>query len=109
MGEPRTATMSRRIYYRTDDDAEAFAQVMLIRLDGAEKVAVYCPPAIADGPWIEGFGKMEPALDLAALLATQNDQAAVLITYDINEWWLDGLTLVGDSDQRELHKELTPI
>lgn len=97
--------MSRRMYYRVNEGSEAFAQAMLIRLDGPEAVAVYCPPAVANGPWVEGFKTMEQAMDLAALLAKQNNQAAVLITNDINEWWLDCLTLIGDADQHQLDED----
>lgn len=91
--------MSRRIYYRVDENIEAFAQVLLIPLDGPEEVAVYCPPGIANGPWIEGFATMAQAMDLAALLSKQINQPAVLITYDTSEWWLDGLTEIGDADE----------
>lgn len=91
--------MSRRIYYRVDQNVEPFAQVMLIRLDGPEEVAVYCPPGIANGPWIEGFPTMAQAMDLAALLSKQGNQPAVVITYDTGEWWLDGLTEIGDADK----------
>ena len=97
--------MSRRIYYRVDEDLDAFAQVMLIRLDGPDEVAVYCPPGIANGPWIEGFETMAQAMNLTALLSKQNSQPVVVITYDTNEWWLDGLTRIGNSAFRELHED----
>lgn len=98
--------MTRRIYYRVNEGVEAFAQVMLIQLDGAGGIAVYCPPSIETGPWIEGFETMEQAMDLASLLSKQNNQPAVVITYDRLEWWLDGLTEIGDADDlvRELDR-----
>ena len=90
----------KRIYYAIEPGRSALPRVLLIQPDGKGDVSVYCPPGIAEGPWIEPFPTFDQALDLAALLANQINQPTVLITHDKVDWWTDGIALVGNSDAR---------
>lgn len=96
--------MARRMYYSVNPGARPLERVLMIEGDG-EQTSVYCPPGLANGPWIEEFNSGDSAVDLAALLAKQRAQAAVLITRDKVAWWLDGLTMVGDSDVRDRQED----
>lgn len=91
--------MSRRIYLQVQSGKEAFGRVLLIEDGDKSEVFVYCPPAIANGPWIDVFDNMETALDLASLLARHMKQPTVLMTRDKVRWWLDGLTEIGEADE----------
>ena len=86
-----------RTYYRVDDPTAVLQRVLIVEDEGL--VTVYCPPVIAGGPWLDPFNDMDLALDLAALLAKQSNQATVLITRDKVDWWLNGLSLIGDADE----------
>lgn len=96
--------MAKRTYYRTDDLDSAFRRVLLIERN-ATSIDVYCPPGVANGPWTEPCSTMEAAMDLAALITAQIGHPVVLMTRDKVEWWLEGLSLIGDSDQKRLEEE----
>jgi hypothetical protein len=89
-------TMNKRIYYV--NDGSAFQKVLMIGSLDAPEVSVYCPPAIEHGPWLEPFASLDSALELSSSLIKQMGQAAVIITYDNAEWWLQGLTIIRDAD-----------
>lgn len=93
--------MPRRMYYRVDDPAATFGRVLIV--ERSDSASVYCPPGLAGGPWIDQCASLELAEDLASLLAKQGDQTAVLLTRDKVEWWLEGLSLIGDAD--DVHRE----
>jgi len=90
--------MTRRLFYRIDEPDAILRRAMII--EAGPSASVYCPPEIAQGPWIEEMTSFDAAFDLASLLARQLGQAAVLLTRDKVEWWLNGLSLIGDSDER---------
>jgi hypothetical protein len=92
-------SMSKRIYYSEDHGHKAFDQVLLVRPKGVGTVYVYCPPTVGHGPWCEPFDSFDSAIELAALLAKQAGQPVVLLTQDAVEWWLNGLTVIGDADE----------
>lgn len=92
--------MTRRIFYSIDPGSHPFDRVLIVESD-SPSMWVYCPPGLANGPWLEEFTYREAAMDLAALLVRQSEQAAVLMTRDKDTWWLNGLTMIGDSDVRD--------
>lgn len=91
-------SMSRRVFYRIENPDEVLRRATII--EAGPTSSVYCPPDIASGPWLEEMRSFDAALDLAALLAREIGQEAVLVTRDTTEWWLNGLALIGDADER---------
>jgi hypothetical protein len=90
------------MYYRIEEEAATFGRVLIVERNGS--ATVYCPPGLAGGPWLDLCGSTDAAMDLASLLARQHGQAAVLLTRDQDEWWLNGLSLIGDSDDAYRHE-----
>lgn len=90
--------MGKRIFYRVEDEHSAFDQVLLARRKGVGEISLYCPPSLARGPWVERFDSFDMAMELAALLTMQAEQRVALLTHDSDEWWLQGLTEIGNSD-----------
>jgi hypothetical protein len=95
--------MNKRIYYYEDQGRIAFEHVLVARPKGVGDVYVYCPPSLSHGPWCERFDTFDQAMDLAGLLSKQSRQDVVLVTRDPVEWWLEGLTIIGDSDDYYRH------
>lgn len=91
--------MQRRMFYRVDDTAATCNRVLII--EHGEAATVFCPPGLAGGPWLDQCSSLGAAEDLASLLAKQHGQTAVLFTQDRLEWWLAGLSLIGDADDRD--------
>ncbi|RYE51835.1 MAG: hypothetical protein EOP21_00295 [Hyphomicrobiales bacterium] len=62
--------MDRRMYCAVGAGRSPITEILLVQeADGS--VALYCPPGVAGGPWVERFPKLEQARDLASDLARE--------------------------------------
>lgn len=92
--------MKRRMYYTLRNGYAPMRYVLLIQPDAHGDVSVYCPPGVAGGPWVELFSTREQALDIASNLAQELGQIRVKSTQYKVDWRLNGLDLIGDSDEK---------
>ena len=95
--------MNKRIYDSRRPRAQGVRPDPTCKSHGVGTVYVYCPPAVAHGPWCEPFDNFDSAIELAALLAKQARQPVVLLTQETVDWWLSGLTVIGDADWSAPH------
>jgi hypothetical protein len=93
--------MNRRMYYAVKHGYSPMKHVLIVQPAGNSHVALYCPPGVAGGPWVENFPTMDQAMDLASNLAKEIGQLQVKTTASNIDWSQIGLTLIGDADDRD--------
>lgn len=92
--------MNRRMYYAVRDGHSPNTEVLLVQ-ESNGSVALYCPPGVAGGPWVERFPTLEQARDLASNLTREIGQTEVNTTSTLVDWAQSGLRLIGDVDERD--------
>lgn len=100
--------MNKRMYYSVRKGYTPMKQVLLVHSSGQDEVSVYCPSGVANGPWVEPFPTLDQAMDLASNLARETGQLQVKSTSDKIDWWLQGLELIGDADEKFRHETAAP-
>ncbi|GLS29390.1 hypothetical protein SAMN04488498_13815 [Mesorhizobium albiziae] len=83
--------MAKRLRHSIDPSKPPLLRVLIFQRGGNGPYWVYCPPMRGELPWTQKVPSEEAAIRLASDLAATNQQAAVLITKDSAEWWMEGL------------------
>lgn len=94
------------MYYGVRPGYSPIMEVRILQPNGRRDVIVYCPPGVAGGPWVESFPTKGQAMDLASILAGEIVQLPVKTVTTSADWLLNGLTLIGDSDERDRLKRM---